>query len=135
MLQLAEAPPVPYRPKGGHVRIFHEPDLRKSISDLGFAYRGKHYAHALHSPYWWLKCAVGVGNDKHPLVQAYHRLLQIFWRGRRSWFREFHALDDVSFDNANNNAAICNTCTSYLYGVDLQNMNVMYKFPETMGLV
>ena len=26
-------------------------------------------------PYWWLKCAVGVGNDDHPLARAYHRLL------------------------------------------------------------
>ena len=34
-----------------------------------------HHAHALHSPYWWLKCAVGPTNDDHPLVKAYHRLL------------------------------------------------------------
>jgi hypothetical protein len=34
-----------------------------------------HHAHALHSPYWWLKCAVGVSNDGHPAVRAYHRLL------------------------------------------------------------
>ena len=31
--------------------------------------------HALHSPYWWLKCAVGPTNDEHPLVRAYHELL------------------------------------------------------------
>lgn len=60
---------------GGHVRIFHEPDLRKSISDLGFTYRGKHYAHALHSPYWWLKCAFWDRRDDHPLVKLYHRFL------------------------------------------------------------
>jgi hypothetical protein len=36
---------------------------------------GYHHAHGLHSPYWWLKCAVGVGNDNHPLARAYHRLL------------------------------------------------------------
>ena len=29
-----------------------------------------HHAHALHSPYWWLKCAVGPTNDDHPLVQG-----------------------------------------------------------------
>jgi hypothetical protein len=34
-----------------------------------------HHAHALHSPYWWLKCAVGVRRDDHPLARAYHRLL------------------------------------------------------------
>jgi hypothetical protein len=36
---------------------------------------GHHHAHALHSPYWWLKCAVGVRNDDHPLARAYHRML------------------------------------------------------------
>lgn len=30
---------------------------------------------ALHSPYWWLKCAVGPTNDQNPLVKAYHQLL------------------------------------------------------------
>ena len=34
-----------------------------------------HHAHGLHAPYWWLKCAVGVDDDKHPLVSAYHRML------------------------------------------------------------
>ncbi|MFI5427919.1 hypothetical protein [Aeromicrobium sp. UC242_57] len=33
------------------------------------------HAHALHSPYWWLKCAVGVNREQHPLVRAYHRPL------------------------------------------------------------
>ena len=36
---------------------------------------GSHHAHALHSPYWWLKCAVGVDNDQHPLARLYHRFL------------------------------------------------------------
>ena len=31
--------------------------------------------HALHAPYWWLKCLVGPTNDTHPAVRAYHRLL------------------------------------------------------------
>jgi hypothetical protein len=34
-----------------------------------------HHAHALHTGYWWLKCAVGVRDDRHPLVRAYHRVL------------------------------------------------------------
>ena len=42
---------------------------------VGLRLRGSHHAHALHSPYWWLRCAVGVDRDKHPLVRAYHRLL------------------------------------------------------------
>jgi len=36
-----------------------------------------HRAHALHSPYWWLRCAVGPNRpiDDHVLVRSYHRLL------------------------------------------------------------
>ena len=41
----------------------------------GFEVGGHHHAHGQHSPYWWLKCAVGVHKDSHPLARAYHRLL------------------------------------------------------------
>jgi hypothetical protein len=34
-----------------------------------------HRAHALHSPYWWLRCAVGPQDDDHRLVRAYTRFL------------------------------------------------------------
>jgi hypothetical protein len=33
-------------------------------------------AHALHAPYWWLKCAVGPRRDDHPLVSSYRRFLE-----------------------------------------------------------
>jgi hypothetical protein len=38
---------------------------------------GAHRAHALHSPYWWLRCAVGPnrGIEESRLVSLYHRLL------------------------------------------------------------
>lgn len=61
--------------EGGHVRIYSEPRLRARLRAAGFEPRGAHHAHALHSPYWWLRCAVGPANDHHPLVRAYHRVL------------------------------------------------------------
>ena len=61
--------------EGGHVRIFTEATLRRRFRDAGLKPGEAHHAHALHSPYWWLKCAVGPTNDTHPLVQAYHKLL------------------------------------------------------------
>ncbi|HUW03361.1 MAG TPA: methyltransferase domain-containing protein [Acidimicrobiales bacterium] len=61
--------------EGGHLRIYTEAGLRSQLRDAGLEPRGAHHAHALHAPYWWLKCAVGVKNDDHPLVQAYHQLL------------------------------------------------------------
>ena len=60
---------------GGHLRIFTRPELETKLRRAGLQVGGHHHAHALHSPYWWLKCAVGVHDDDHPLASAYHRLL------------------------------------------------------------
>ncbi|GAB7003900.1 class I SAM-dependent methyltransferase [Nocardioides sp. AN3] len=60
---------------GGHIRIYTEEELRDKVTRAGLAFDGRGYAHGLHSPYWWIKCAVGVRNDDHPLAKAYHRLL------------------------------------------------------------
>jgi SAM-dependent methyltransferase len=61
--------------EGGHVRIYKDSELRARLEETGLVFQGKHHAHGLHAPYWWLKCAVGVRNDSHPLVKAYHQLL------------------------------------------------------------
>jgi ubiquinone/menaquinone biosynthesis C-methylase UbiE len=60
---------------GGHVRIFTRRELEIKLRRAGFVVGGHHHAHALHSPYWWLKCAVGVHDDDHPVASAYHKLL------------------------------------------------------------
>lgn len=60
---------------GGHVRVYRRSELVRRLRRAGLHYRRRHHAHALHSPYWWLKCAVGVGRDDHRLVRAYHALL------------------------------------------------------------
>ena len=60
---------------GGHVRIYTRPELEAKLRRAGLDVGGHHHAHGLHSPYWWLKCLVGVHNDGNALAQAYHRLL------------------------------------------------------------
>jgi len=60
---------------GGHVRIFTLMELAAKLRRAGLDASRHHHAHGLHSPYWWLKCAVGVHDDDHPLASAYHRLL------------------------------------------------------------
>ena len=47
---------------------------RSDIEHLGFTYYARHWAHALHAPFWWLKCLFW-GNDEQWLVRQYHRLL------------------------------------------------------------
>jgi SAM-dependent methyltransferase len=61
---------------GGHVRIYSRTELAAKLRAAGLAVDGYHRAHALHSPYWWLKCAVGVRNDDHPVVTRYRQFLE-----------------------------------------------------------
>ncbi len=61
--------------EGGHVRIYKASDLRAKIAARGMQFTHTHFAHGLHSPFWWLKCAVGVEETKHPAVTAYHKML------------------------------------------------------------
>lgn len=61
--------------EGGHVRIYRASELAEKLEDAGLRVTGTGHAHALHSPYWWIKCAVGVENDRNPLVRGYHQLL------------------------------------------------------------
>jgi SAM-dependent methyltransferase len=60
---------------GGHVRIYRRSMLVDRLRRAGLRPVGSHHAHALHSPYWWLRCLVGPRRDDHPMVRAYHRLL------------------------------------------------------------
>jgi SAM-dependent methyltransferase len=61
--------------EGGHIRIYRADELHAKIAARGMAFDHRHHAHALHSPFWWLKCAVGVDKSNHPAVSAYHKLL------------------------------------------------------------
>lgn len=61
---------------GGHVRIYSATELKAKLRAAGLRVTASHHAHALHSPYWWLKCAVGVKNDDHGLVRRYRRFLE-----------------------------------------------------------
>jgi SAM-dependent methyltransferase len=60
---------------GGHVRIYTRAELEAKLKATGFLVNDHHHAHGLHTPYWWIKCVVGVNNDENALAKAYHRLL------------------------------------------------------------
>ncbi|MGW0163270.1 class I SAM-dependent methyltransferase [Mycobacterium sp. NPDC003323] len=61
--------------EGGHIRIYRADQLRDKIVGRGMRFTHSEHAHSLHSPFWWLKCAVGVDKPDHPVVTAYHKLL------------------------------------------------------------
>ncbi len=60
---------------GGHLRIFRSRELRDEIEELGLLLYHRHWAHALHAPFWWLKCLFWQTRDSNWLVHRYHRLL------------------------------------------------------------
>jgi ubiquinone/menaquinone biosynthesis C-methylase UbiE len=64
-----------YNTPGGHLRIFRSSELRDEIEGLGFTHYSRHWAHALHAPFWWLKCLFWKTQDSNWLVRQYHRLL------------------------------------------------------------
>lgn len=61
--------------EGGHVRIYKASELARKLRARGLEVTNTDHAHALHAPYWWLKCAVGVENNDNVLVKGYHQLL------------------------------------------------------------
>jgi ubiquinone/menaquinone biosynthesis C-methylase UbiE len=61
--------------EGGHLRIFSEKELRNKIQNQAFVFRKKHWAHALHTPYWWLRCARWNSGNENTLSSLYHRML------------------------------------------------------------
>lgn len=61
--------------KNGHLRIYKKKELIELLETKGVKKWALHYAHSLHTPYWWLKCLLGpTRNDSRP-VNLYHSIL------------------------------------------------------------
>ena len=61
---------------GGHVRIYSQTELEAKLRSAGLIVTGSQHAHGLHSPYWWLKCAVGPRREDNKLVNRYKQFLE-----------------------------------------------------------
>jgi SAM-dependent methyltransferase len=59
----------------GHIRIYKRKELTSLLEGVGARKRAVHFAHSLHTPYWWLKCLVGLTRDDSVLVNLYHSFL------------------------------------------------------------
>ncbi len=64
-----------HKVEGGHLRIFDAGKLKAQIEAQGFKFYGRHWAHALHSPFWWLKCLFWKTQETNWLIKQYHRFL------------------------------------------------------------
>jgi len=59
----------------GHIRIYKKAALIRRLERAGLKHWASHYAHSLHSPFWWLKCLAGPSREDSALVNLYHRFL------------------------------------------------------------
>ena len=64
-----------YHSEGGHIRIYRKNELKEMLMKQGFKCFNINYKHALHMPYWWLKCIVGLNNEENFLVKYYKNFL------------------------------------------------------------
>ena len=70
--------------RGGHVRIFNRIYLQRTIESFGWKLSSRHSAHALHSPYWWLKCFY-YGQEDNFFIKKYQKFLEWQILSRPKW--------------------------------------------------
>ena len=59
----------------GHVRIYRQESLVARLRKYGVTPWATHFAHSIHTPYWWLKCLVGPTREDSCSVNLYNRFL------------------------------------------------------------
>jgi SAM-dependent methyltransferase len=62
--------------EGGHIRIYRKKELPEILMKQGFKCCKINYKHALHMPYWWLKCVAGLKNEENFMVKYYKKFLE-----------------------------------------------------------
>ena len=61
---------------GGHLRIFNQKNLVKEIESKGFNLLSSEKFHAIHAPYWWLRCLFWKTQDTNLIVNIYKKILE-----------------------------------------------------------
>ena len=73
--------------EGGHVRIYKKDKVLNMLKKYGFKCWKINYKHALHVPYWWIKCLVGHKNESNLLVKYYKKFLEWDIMHKPFWVR------------------------------------------------
>ena len=61
---------------GGHLRIFKKNSLAKLIKKFDYRLLSSERFHALHSPYWWLRCIFWKTQDTNKIIALYKKVLE-----------------------------------------------------------
>jgi ubiquinone/menaquinone biosynthesis C-methylase UbiE len=64
-----------YNSDGGHMRIYTQKQITDLFKNRGLKQWSFHFAHSLHTPYWWLKCLLGLSRDDALPINLYKRFL------------------------------------------------------------
>ena len=80
------------RSEGGHIRIYTPAALIGQMAAAGAQFAGRHWAHSLHTPFWWLKCFVGLDRNDVLPVMAYRRFLEWDIMNRPVWTQQLDRL-------------------------------------------
>lgn len=59
----------------GHIRIYKKNELVSLLESSGAKLWASHFAHSLHTPFWWIKCLAGPTRNDSRIVNIYHRFL------------------------------------------------------------
>ncbi len=73
--------------EGGHVRIYKKDKILNMLKSYGFKCWKINHKHALHVPYWWIKCMVGHKNEENLLVKYYKIFLEWDIMKKPFWVR------------------------------------------------
>jgi 2-polyprenyl-3-methyl-5-hydroxy-6-metoxy-1,4-benzoquinol methylase len=76
-----------FQEPGGHIRIYKKKELKNLLENAGAKCWKIRYKHALHAPYWWLKCMVGHNNESSRLVNLYKKFLEWDIMTHPAWTR------------------------------------------------
>jgi len=60
---------------GGHIRKYRLKQLLSIMKNSGFAVFNIHHEHALHVPYWLLRCLFGINREQAFIPSLYHKFL------------------------------------------------------------
>jgi len=60
---------------GGHIRKYRLRQLLTILEDAGFFVFNTHREHALHVPYWLLRCLFGINREQAFIPSLYHRFI------------------------------------------------------------
>jgi SAM-dependent methyltransferase len=64
-----------FRTPGGHIRIVNPKEMAACMEENQLRIYAVTFAHAFHTPYWMLRCLVGLHNEKARIPAAYRKFL------------------------------------------------------------